>query len=328
MISKPLLLVRENETVFQTPWFCDMWQDYFDIEIINLDKSYDKCNTLVIADWTLSFGHDQSIDRYQNLHADIKTLIDRGIRWIIDHSWDSWDSSLDNMADFTLRPRDFMRINESIWYKHLGYDKLELASNPARDFLLLMNGVRPHRTKLYNALEPVLPGNIYSYVEHGVPLQNAQDQEFNDTTWQRYVDPNWYTNTRFSVVAESATSFGVNHHPNNDINVSEKTLKPCAFKHASIIWGQAGTLAWQKRQGFETFDHCIDETYDTVEDEDIRLEKVVEQINRCITDKTIFADPLTKQKLEHNYDHFYNEEIVMKLMHEQIINPLLEFIDA
>jgi len=320
MNYKPTVLISDNnKTVFQKNFLEQLWEQYFTIEILDLNKNYDVRSTVVVSD----LG-----DFCQKQDHNERKLANKGIRHIIDHCWDSWESGSDGDADFVLRPRDFIRINESIWYKHLGYDKFELANDPKRDFLLLMNGVRPHRTKLYNALEPVLPGNIYSYVEHGVPLQNAQDQKFNDTTWQRYIDPNWFTNTRFSVVAESATSFGVNHYPTNDINVSEKTLKPCAFKHPYIVWGQAGTLAWQKRQGFETFDHCIDETYDTVEDEDIRLEKVVEQINICIADKTIFTDPITLQKLEHNYNHFYNEEVVMKLFKEQMVDPLLEFIES
>ena len=319
MNSKPTILVSENRTVFQTWFLEEIWEQYFDVKILDVNKNYDKRSTVVVSDY-VDFLHEGDTDE--------RILANKGIRHVIDHCWDSWDSGLDSSVDFTLRPRDFMWINESIWYKHLGYDKLELTSNPTRDFLMLMNLKKPERTKLYNALKPVLEGNIYSYVGHGIPLQNAQDQEYNNTTWQRYIDPSWYTSTRFSIVVESGRRTNYVPLANDDINVTEKTLKPCAFKHPSIVWGQAGTLAWQKRQGFETFDHCIDETYDAIDDENLRFEKVVEQINRCITDKTIFADPLTKQKLEHNYDHFYNEEIVMKLMHEQIINPLLEFIDA
>jgi hypothetical protein len=320
MNYKPTVLISDNnKTVFQKNFLEQLWEQYFTVEILDLNKSYDVRSTVVVSD----LG-----DFCQKQDHNERILANKGIRHVIDHCWDSWNSNLDNSADFTLRPRDFIRINESIWYKHLGYNKFELAGDPERDFLLLMNGLRPHRTKLYNALEPVLPGNIYSYVEHGVTLQNAQDQEFNDTTWQRYVDPTWYTSTRFSVVVESINGPLYVPLTNDDINVTEKTLKPCAFKHPSIVWGQAGTLAWQKRQGFETFEHCVDETYDTVEDEDIRLEKVVEQINICIADKTIFADPLTKQKLEHNYDHFYNEEIVFKLFKEQMVDPLLEFIES
>ena len=255
-------------------------------------------------------------------------LAERGMRHVIDHCWDSWNSADDDAADFVLRPRDFMRINESIWYKHLGYDKFNLTSNPSRDFLLLINKESSDRTRLYNRLTPVLRDNIYSYVGHGVPLQNAQDQEYNTTTWQRYIDPNWYTSTRFSVAVESVIAWESKRLEDDYINVTEKTLKPCAFKHPSIVWGEAGTLAWQKRQGFETFDHCIDESYDTILDVNLRFDRVIEQIESCIADKTVFADPITQQKLEHNYNHFYNQEIVMKLFKEQIIDPLLEFINA
>ena len=317
---KPTLLVSENRTVFQLYFFEEIWEQYFNVEILDVNKNYDKRSTVVISDW---------VDFKHNTDQDERIIANKGIRHVIDHCPDSWNSSLDDSADFVLRPRDFYQFRESIQFKDLGYDKFNLTSNPSRDFLLLMNGVAPERTKLYDRLTPILSDNIYSYVGNGIPLQNAQDQEYNTTTWQRYIDPTWYTDTRFSIAVESVTGGSVYVPlPNDDINVTEKTLKPCAFKHPSIVWGQAGTLAWQKRQGFETFEHCIDETYDTVEDADIRLEKVVEQINICISDKTIFTDPLTKQKLEHNYNHFYNEEIVMKLMHEQIINPLLEFINA
>ena len=317
--NKPTILVSENKTVFQSAFLEKIWKLYFNIEVIDLNKNYDKSSTIVVSDF---------IEFTQNKNIHERILANNGLRHVIDHCWDSWNSSLDNSADFTLRPRDFMWINESLWYKQLGYDKFNLISNPNRDFLLLMNGVALERTKLYNRLTPVLSDNIYSYVGHGIPLQNAQDQEYNNTTWQRYIDPTWYTSTRFSIVAESVMWSKYVPLINDDINVTEKTLKPCAFKHPCIVWGQPGTLAWQKRQGFETFDHCIDETYDTVEDENLRFEKVIEQIELCIADKTIFTDPLTQQKLEHNYNHFYNEEIVMKLMHEQIINPLLEFINA
>jgi len=319
MNYKPTVLVSENKTVFQTLFLEGIWKQYFNVEIIDLNKNYDKRSTVVVSAF-LDFCRDQDTNE--------RILANKGIKHVIDHCWDSWNSADDDAADFTLRPRDFIWINESIWYKHLGYDKLELIKNSSRDFLLLMNGVAPERTKLYDRLTSVLSDNIYSYVGCGVTLQNAQDQDYNNTTWQRYIDPAWYTNTRFSIVVESVIGSKYVPLANDDINVSEKTLKPCAFKHPSVIWGQAGTLAWQKRQGFETFDHCVDETYDTVEDENIRFEKVVEQINLCIADKTIFTDDLTKQKLDHNYNHFYNEEIVMKLFREQMVDPLLEFIES
>lgn len=319
MNSKPTILVQENKTVFRQYFLEPIWEQYFNVEILDINKTYDTKSTVVVSNW-IDFQHQTNTPE--------RIIANKGIRHVIDHCWDSWLSSEDDSADFIIRPPDFIRINESIWYKHLGYDKLNFDSKPTRDFLLLMNLEKSCRTKLYNRLQPVLANNIYSYVGYGIPLQNAKDQDYNNTTWQRYIDPSWYTDTRFSIVSESVVWKRDYRNRDDDINVSEKTLKPCAFKHPSVIWGQAGTLAWQKRQGFETFEHCIDESYDTVEDEDIRFEKIIEQIEYCIQDKTIFSDLLTQQKLEHNYNHFYNEEIVMKLFKEQMVDPLLEFIES
>jgi len=316
MNSKPTVLVSENKTVFQTWFLEDIWEQYFNVEIIDPNKTYDKHSTVTVSDSVDYMSGEDKLER------------SLGLRHIVDHCWDSWNSANDDAADFVLRPRDFIRINESIWYKNLGYDKFNLTSNPTRDFLLLMNRKELDRTKLYNRLNPVLQDNIYSYVGHGVSLQNAQDQEYNNITWQRYIDPNWYTDTRFSVAVESVIVYSSKRLEHDDINVSEKTLKPCAFKHPSIVWGEAGVLAWQKRQGFETFDHCIDESYDTILDVNLRFEGVIEQIESCVADKTVFADPITQQKLEHNYNHFYNEDVVMKLFKEQMVDPLLEFIES
>lgn len=316
--SKPTLLVSQDKTIFQLYFFEEIWEKYFNVEILDVNKNYDKRSTVVVSDW-LDFEHKRNVNEC--------IIADKGIRHIIDHCPDSWCSKLDGSADFMLRPRDYYQFRESIQFKVLGYNKLVLTSNPTRDFLLLMNIAKPWRTKLYNTLLPLLKDNIYSYVQYGIPLQNAQDQVYNETTWQRYINPDWYTDTRFSIVSESGHMECL-YNSQDDINVTEKILKACAFKHPYIIWGQPGTLAWQKRQGFETFDHCIDESYDNIQDEDIRFDCVMAQINRCMQDKTIFTDELTQQKLEHNYNHFYDEEIVMNVMHEQIINPLLEFING
>lgn len=316
MNSKPTVLVSKNKTVFQSWFLEEIWEQYFNVEIIDPNKTYDKHSTVTVSDSVDYMSGEDKLER------------SLGLRHIVDHCWDSWNSANDDAADFVLRPRDFIRINESIWYKNLGYDKFNLTRNPTRDFLLLMNRKELDRTKLYNRLNPVLQDNIYSYVGHGVSLQNAQDQEYNNITWQRYIDPNWYTDTRFSVAVESVIVYSSKRLEHDDINVSEKTLKPCAFKHPSIVWGEAGVLAWQKRQGFETFDHCIDESYDTILDVNLRFEGVIEQIESCVADKTVFADPITQQKLEHNYNHFYNEDVVMKLFKEQMVDPLLEFIES
>ena len=119
MNFKPTILVSENCTVFQASYLEDKWEKYFNIEILDINKNYNKSSTVVVSDWN---------DFLNKTNTKECILVDKGIRHEIDHCWDSWCSTLDNSADFTLRPRDFIRINESIWYRHLGYEKLKLTS--------------------------------------------------------------------------------------------------------------------------------------------------------------------------------------------------------
>jgi hypothetical protein len=321
MNFKPTLLVETLDIGLDAVFFESRLDPIFNIDLIDCEKTYDKSTTVIVVDWVtvLQQGFSESVTK----------LRDKGIRCVIDHCYDCWDSSLDASADYTLRPRDFCRISESLWYKHLEYDKFDLTRTPTKDFLLLMNGERPWRDNLFNRIKNQLNDNIYSYVGKGIALQNAEDLSFNETTWQRFTDPKWYNDTRYSIVSESDPGwiYKVNPYPigpNNWIWISEKSFKPCAFKHPFITFGPVGILKEMQRLGFETFSHCIDETYDLENNIDTRLEKIA----TVIESNPKFDDSRTLEIVEHNYNHFYNEEIVETLFLEQIVDPLLEFIES
>ena len=331
MNSKPTILISENKTVFSSFFLENIWSECFTVEKIDLNKTYDKNSTVVASVYT---------DFHQfPVNTKETQLAQKGFKHLVDHCWDSWDASYDSAADYTLRPRDFNRINESLWYTALGYNKYNFDSTPHRDYLLLMNQRKPHRDMLHDRLDTAYD-NVYSYIGKGIPLRNGVDKPKNETDWQRYTNPDWYRDTRFSIVCETLVNTQVadldplNKYPHRKfpvfdfICVTEKTYKPIAFKHPSVIWGQAGTLEWVKNLGFETWDHAIDESYDTIEDDDVRLQSIIKQINTICSDKTIFTDSVTKQKIEHNFNLFYNTDQVMKLFREQMVYPLMEFIES
>lgn len=60
--------------------------------------------------------------------------------------------------------------------------------------------------------------------------------------------------------------------------LTEKTFK--AIKHGQpfVIVGPAGSLAQLKRLGYRTFDHAIDNTYDTIEDNTERWQYIVDSL--------------------------------------------------
>lgn len=295
----------------------DHLAEYFNVEPLDTAKYYDVKSTTVVVDY-----HDFVSG---NAHDEL-ALRDRGLRLIIDKCWDCWDGHLDFAADYTLRPRDFIRWHESMWYTALGYNK-PIVHNPTRDFILLMHLRKQWRDDLYYRFRDLLDNNIYSYIGNGVTLQNATDAPY-DEKWQRHVNPDWYTDTRFSLVSESTVKdISLTDQSRNWVNVSEKIYKPMAFEHPYIVYGQQGTLAEMQRQGFETFAHVIDESYDSESDESIRLEMLYKQAKNIIDNKEMFTDRETLRILKHNKEHFFDENIVKQLFVEQLVNPLMEYLE-
>ena len=62
--------------------------------------------------------------------------------------------------------------------------------------------------------------------------------------------------------------------------ITEKTVKNLYIGKPFIVMGGAGILAKLKSFGFKTFDPWIDETYDTIENNYLRLEAIKQEIDR------------------------------------------------
>jgi hypothetical protein len=138
---------------------------------------------------------------------------------------------------------------------------------------------------------------------------------------QHFYNPAWYAQTNFSIVAET--------HVDGERFISEKIFKPLAFQHPFIVYGTAGTLRFLHESGFETFNHVIDESYDNIVNPFVRLQAIIDIIEELYKDYTLgaslFADPISQQKLQHNYIKFYDIE---QLWEDEIINPIKEYINA
>ena len=94
------------------------------------------------------------------------------------------------------------------------------------------------------------------------------------------------------------------------LHLTEKIFKPIAMKQPFMLLGAVGNLAYLKSYGFKTFDGIIDESYDTIEDNDLRTEAVVEQIAwycaLSAEDKRSVIEAIAPI-VEYNFHHFYGE---------------------
>jgi hypothetical protein len=81
-----------------------------------------------------------------------------------------------------------------------------------------------------------------------------------------------YRDTCFSIVTET-------HFDNDTLFVSEKLWKPILNHHPFVVVGTPGTLAYLRGLGFQTFSPLIDESYDSLVDDEQRMQALFATID-------------------------------------------------
>ena len=96
----------------------------------------------------------------------------------------------------------------------------------------------------------------------------------------------------------------------NKLHLTEKIFKPIVSKQPFILLAAPGNLAYLKSYGFKTFDSVIDESYDLIQDNDLRTQAVVDQLywycNLTPDEKTDIIQQL-QPIIDYNFHHFYGE---------------------
>lgn len=96
---------------------------------------------------------------------------------------------------------------------------------------------------------------------------------------------------------------GQRHH------LTEKTFKPIALGMPFVLVATAGSLAYLRSYGFQTFGHIWDESYDTETDDQRRIEKVgqlLRQLDRLTVNERGMLFEQAWPVIEHNWNHFYH----------------------
>jgi hypothetical protein len=114
-----------------------------------------------------------------------------------------------------------------------------------------------------------------------------------------------YLDTFFHIVGE--TIYYQDECPSG--YVSEKPFKPMAHFQPFVFAGPCGVLNHLKEIGFKTFHPYIDETYDTIEDDNLRMDeirKVIIKLGNMSKDEMIQFTLDVKHILYHNYRTLFN----------------------
>ena len=94
------------------------------------------------------------------------------------------------------------------------------------------------------------------------------------------------------------------------LHLTEKIFKPIVSKQPFMLLAAPGNLAYLKSYGFKTFEGIIDESYDTILDNDQRTEAVVRQLAwycaLSAEEKQTVIEAIAPI-VEYNFHHFYGE---------------------
>ena len=307
--NKPNILISHTDLhSFSSFWLLEVLVDFFNIIRHEAEPSFDPSRTIVIKNGlnTDNFWYTK--------------YIEQGCKLVEDDLWDqpvSKGSSITN-DKLIIRNKNWFWFNESLRWQYNGYNNYISKKNNNKHFLLLMAKEKPHRNFLYENLKDYIDKSIFSYVGKGIALENNINSDTG--TWHTDILPSWFNDTVFSIVAETWM--------HGSTFVSEKTFKPIAFKHPFITAGTAGTLAYLRQEQFETFGHLIDESYDYISDETQRLARVAGEIKRLIADNILFDDPVSLEKIEHNFNLFYNRNYIIEQLENTLVKELLDYVES
>lgn len=136
-----------------------------------------------------------------------------------------------------------------------------------------------------------LPGSASASIPHTINSWMPEEKKPKD------IDAFW------QVVTETVFYY-------DKLHLTEKIFKPIVSKQPFMLLAAPGNLAYLKSYGFKTFDSVIDESYDLIQDNDLRIEAVVKQLywycNLSPGEKTDIIQQL-EPVIDYNFHHFYGE---------------------
>ena len=293
-----LVLARSNWTTFHNHTWKPILSESFNIVFIEDNPSINKDNSILYS--------NPNDPWHRDLH-------DQGYKLVLDRLWG--DDHLEYPNTFLLKNVNFFWYDSALIYKFNKNDQYQPKPNYSKLALMPMGNVHSYRDQLFDLMKDRLDDFIWSYVERfGKRLPNDDGQLFK---YAHHFNPDWYDSTYFSLISETSI------YPNG-ILVSEKIFKPLAFYHPFVVWGRPEVLKYLHDNGFETFENIFDERYDSIIDNEQRLDAVVKNVTEF---NRVPYDQITNGKLSHNHARFFDMDLINQKISEEIINPILEFFE-
>lgn len=200
-------------------------------------------------------------------------------------------------------------------------------------FLFLNGRGRRHRRTLLQRLNAALDQALWTNLDSAAGPVRVLPEEYEYDTYQGrqavaatgYVkyelfDNEWgeiylkaapYRDTYFSLITETVFEYPHSFR-------TEKIAKPLMIGHPFIVASNAGFYRDLRDLGFQTFDGLIDESFDRIDDNDQRLERIAQEVEwLCSQDLAKFArEAYNICKYNHNHLRELAPQIRSSFAHE------------
>jgi len=226
------------------------------------------------------------------------------------------------------------------WYRYAEHD-VELATRePIYDFLIYnraWSGTREYRLKF---AELIVEHELHKSCKMGFSKFD------NNINYQKHV----FSNTDLSITSNNLENYFFNNQSGSDSSadyvandyahcgieviletlfddtrwhLTEKTLRPIACGKPFILAATAGSLAYLRDYGFQTFDKFFDESYDQITDSTQRLQAIVNLMKSIAVmpdfeKQTMYQD--MQQVCEFNKKRFFSKEFSQMITEEYQAN--------
>jgi hypothetical protein len=121
-------------------------------------------------------------------------------------------------------------------------------------------------------LDPYYEVDYYQHrVNRDTDARYVKHSLFNNTWGEIYLKAEPYIDTYFSVVTETVFDYPWTFR-------TEKIWKPVAMGHPFVVASNAGYYKDFRRLGFRTFGHLIDENFDTIDNNQDRIQRVAQVV--------------------------------------------------
>lgn len=121
-------------------------------------------------------------------------------------------------------------------------------------------------------------------------------------------------------IADSYLSIIAETYYDGPIFLSEKIYYTMMYNHFFVFAGPAHSLAYLRTQGFKTFSHIIDESYDSIEDPVKRIRAVVNSLDQFLAKPLEEIQSLYKDNIDI-FDH--NRKLVLETEINTLVNSAL-----